>query len=324
MNVLIVHAHHEPESFSSALATQARETLQAQGHDVVCSDLYAMGFDPVSDRRNFTTTKNPGYLKQQSEEVYASSNDGFAEDIELEIRKLEAADAVLFSFPLWWFSMPAIMKGWCDRVLAAGRVYGGPKLYENGIGAGMKRGLILMTTGGGPTAYDGWGVNPQMNQILAPIQHGVFWFNGIVPLEPFIAWSPARIESEDRLGYLRALDRRLKELFDESGQEMPRLEDFPDFGPDTQTRFMVTVDQVRERDDVFMSRVPAEIDLLAQLRRRGNLIDTKVARSDELPWRAFLHFRAVDRAEVEGWIEQSPLAEYFEFTVTELDRPSDG
>src|SRR6187402_2965580 len=99
-HILIVHAHHEPRSFSSALAKTAAETLTAQGHEVVFSDLYALGFDPVSDRRNFVTTADADYLKQQNEEAYASEHAGFAPEIEAEMRKVEACDLMIFSFPL--------------------------------------------------------------------------------------------------------------------------------------------------------------------------------------------------------------------------------
>src|SRR5690348_10361819 len=114
MNVLIVHAHHEPKSFCSALSRQAAQTLRNLGHAVTVSDLYAMNFNPVSDRRNFTTVHDPDYLKQQFEERHASDNHGFAPDLEAEIQKLEAADLLLFTFPIWWFALPAILKGWVD------------------------------------------------------------------------------------------------------------------------------------------------------------------------------------------------------------------
>jgi NAD(P)H dehydrogenase (quinone) len=116
MNVFVVHAHPEPRSFSSALVQTTSATLAAAGHTVTVSDLYATRFNPVSGRQNFVTVRNPDYYKQQQEELYASENDGFASDIESEIRKLEAADLLVFSFPMWWFGMPGILKGWVDRV----------------------------------------------------------------------------------------------------------------------------------------------------------------------------------------------------------------
>jgi NAD(P)H dehydrogenase (quinone) len=59
MNVFLVNAHAEPRSFNGALFRTAQDTLRAAGHAVTVSDLYAMKFDPVSDRRNFTSVKNP-------------------------------------------------------------------------------------------------------------------------------------------------------------------------------------------------------------------------------------------------------------------------
>lgn len=321
MNVLIVHAHHEPQSFSSALCKQAASTLETAGHDVVVSDLWGMGFDPVSDRRNFTTSKDPDYLKQQVEETYASETNGFAADIEAELTKLEQCDALIFNFPLWWFGMPAILKGWCDRVLAMGRVYGGPKRYEGGIGQATKRGMVIMTTGGGQTAYDGWGPNPSLEAIMTPIQHGVFWFNGFRPLAPFVAWSPARISPTERTVYLQQLDSRLQTLFDEPPVRLPMLADFPDSGHDQQNRYMVVVRRRREPDDQYTRRVPDEIAHIARLKRDGILLDFHMAPAGHPNWRAFMTFRAVGQPQVEAHLRSLPLAEYLDFDITPLARP---
>lgn len=123
MNVLIVFAHPEPKSFNGALFDTAVRELQAAGHEVVTSDLYRMGFDPVSDRQNFTSVLDADYLKLQAEETHATACAGFAPEIETELRKLEACDLLILQFPLWWFGLPAILKGWVDRVMAMGRTY---------------------------------------------------------------------------------------------------------------------------------------------------------------------------------------------------------
>src|SRR5262245_58457416 len=124
MRIFIVHAHHEPTSFNGAMTREATVSLPAAGHEVVVSDLYAIGFDPVSDRRNFLTVKAPERLKQQDEEAYASERDGFAADIQAEMDKLVWCDVLILQFPLWWLGLPAILKGWVDRVFAVGRAYG--------------------------------------------------------------------------------------------------------------------------------------------------------------------------------------------------------
>lgn len=320
MNILIVHAHHEPNSFSSALANQAAKTLQSAGHTVVLSDLYRMGFNPVSDRRNFTSCKNPDYLKQQAEEAYATEVGGFSPDVDSEIVKLESADAIILSFPLWWFGVPAILKGWFDKVLASGRVYGGAKLYENGLGKSVKRGLVLLTTGGGQDVYGGLGVNPPLSTVLAPIQHGIFWFNGILPLDPFVAWSPARQSDEERKAVLESLDRRLGTLFIEEPIRLPPLADFPNWGRENKNRYLVVASYKKSPDDRFKALIPAEQAMIAQWKKEGVLLDFSMANAGDPNWRAFLKFRAANRQEVDALLQKLPLIDYLQFEVTELSK----
>lgn len=89
-----------------------------------------MGFDPVSDRRNFLAMADSSRLKQQVEEEHASSVGGYAPELQVEMDKLAWCDVLILQFPLWWMGMPAIMKGWIDRVLAIGRAYGGGRYYR--------------------------------------------------------------------------------------------------------------------------------------------------------------------------------------------------
>jgi NAD(P)H dehydrogenase (quinone) len=318
MNVFIVRAHHEPKSFSSALADQAAKTLGELGHIVVVSDLYASKFDPVSDRRNFTSVKNADFLKQQNEEALASEVNGFVPDLDAEMKKLEAADLLIFSFPLWWFGMPAVLKGWVDRVFASGRIYGGGKLYENGLGKAQKRGLILMTTGGGQAMYGGFGANPSLTAILAPVQHGVFWFIGFLPLEPFVAWSPARISPEERQVYLEKLDQRLRSLDTDKPQILPPLSDFPDTGKDTKKRFMVTCFMAKAADETYEKLVQKEIKHVAEFKRQGLILASYIGNPANPPWHAFLVFRETSADAVRKHLETLPLASYLNFEVTEL------
>ncbi|NJO42478.1 MAG: NAD(P)H-dependent oxidoreductase [Cyanobacteria bacterium CRU_2_1] len=100
MKVLIVLAHPELKSFHGAMFQTAIDTLKNFGHDVQYSDLYAIGFDPVSDRRNFTSVKDSDYFKQQFEGMYATDVSGFIPEIETEIQKLEWCDlSQIFSCP---------------------------------------------------------------------------------------------------------------------------------------------------------------------------------------------------------------------------------
>ena len=211
MNIFIVYAHAEPKSFNGAMFRAAQETLRGAGHLVAVSDLYAMKFDPVSDRRNFTTVKDPGFFKQQIEEMHATDVGGFAPDIEAELRKMEGCDLMIWQFPLWWFGLPGILKGWADRVFAMGRTYGGDRFYENGVFKG-KRALLSVTTGGPGAVYEKGGWNGDINAILRPIQRGILRFTGWDVLAPTIVFSPVRVSDEERAASINAWKARLLAL----------------------------------------------------------------------------------------------------------------
>jgi NAD(P)H dehydrogenase (quinone) len=211
MNVLIVYAHPEPASFNGAMMRAARDALSAAGHAVEVSDLYAMGFEPVSDRRNFTSCRDAAYFRQQDEERHASEVDGFAPDVAAEIEKLLRCDLLLFQFPMWWFGMPAMLKGWCDRVLVAGRLYDRGRWYESGSMAG-KRALCALTTGGEAAMFGSDGLCGDMDALLYPIQHGVFHFLGFKPLRPFIVYRAARITDTERAAELARYRAELADL----------------------------------------------------------------------------------------------------------------
>lgn len=214
MKVFIVFAHAEPRSFNGALLKTAQDTLRAAGHAVVLSDLYAMPFDPVSDRRNFTTVKNAEYFKQQIEELNATEVGGFAPDVEAELRKMEACDLMIWQFPLWWFGLPGILKGWVDRVFAMGRTYGGERFYENGVFRG-KRTLLSLTTGGPELAYRKGGWNGDIDAILRPMQRGILRFTGWDVLAPHIVYAPVRLTPAGRSTVLAAWAARLRTISNE-------------------------------------------------------------------------------------------------------------
>jgi len=192
------------------------DTFRSAGHTVQDSDLYEMKFNPVSDRRNFTTVKNPEFFKQQIEEMHATEVGGFAPDIETELRKLETCDLMIWQFPLWWFGLPGILKGWVDRVFAMGRTYGGERFYENGVFNG-KRALLSVTTGGPEAVYQKGGWNGDIHAILRPVQRGVLHFTGWDVLAPNIVYAPVRISDGERQASLKAWQTRLNII----GREQP-------------------------------------------------------------------------------------------------------
>lgn len=162
-----------------------------------------------------------------AEQIKASEKSTFAADVAEEQKKLFQADLLVFQFPFWWFGLPAILKGWVDRVFAAGLTYGGGRWYSNGVFKG-KRAMLSLTTGGGPTIYSPTGLNGEMDSLLFPIQHGIFYFMGFDVLPPFIAWSPARISLEQRRECLRAYEERLRDWQTTPPIPFPALDEFDD------------------------------------------------------------------------------------------------
>jgi NAD(P)H dehydrogenase (quinone) len=122
---------------------------------------------------------------------------------------------MIWQFPLWWFSLPGILKGWVDKVFAFNRVYGHGRFYEQGLYRG-KRALLSLTTGGsGEATYQPGGFNGDINGILRPIQRGMLQFVGYDVLKPQIVWSPTHITGEERQAALVAWRERLTRIAQE-------------------------------------------------------------------------------------------------------------
>ena len=102
MRALVVYCNPNPESFSAHLRDTAVAALEARGAEVKVRDLYGTGFDPVMGRE-----ERAGYHTRGENEVPV------AEDLAL----LKWCDTVIFIYPTWWFGLPAMLKGWLDRVL---------------------------------------------------------------------------------------------------------------------------------------------------------------------------------------------------------------
>lgn len=103
MKVLVVYCHPVPESFGAAVRDTALETLVKAGHELRLIDLYAENFNPVmccEERRTY--------------------NDRAPDDPALlpHIEAIRWAEALLFVYPTWWYGLPAMLKGWLDRVWA--------------------------------------------------------------------------------------------------------------------------------------------------------------------------------------------------------------
>ncbi|AXQ48519.1 NAD(P)H-dependent oxidoreductase [Pseudomonas vlassakiae] len=225
MKVLIVHAHPEPRSFTAALRDQAAQTFRAQGHEVQVSDLYAMGWNPVASADDFNQRENPEYLVYALEQRLGVKSGTIAPDIQQELDKLLWADLLVLNFPIFWFSAPAMLKGWIDRVLVSGVCYGGKRFYDQGGLAG-KRALVTVTLGGREHMFGEGAIHGPLEDMLRPILRGTLAYVGFEVLEPFVAWHVPYISDEARQAFLRSYEQRLQHLSDDLPLSFPRLDQF--------------------------------------------------------------------------------------------------
>lgn len=220
MNVLLVYAHPEPTSLNGSLRDFTVQRLQAAGHTVQVSDLYAMNWKTTIDADDA-----PG--RDESRSFHASIDSKLAyqqgrqsADIAREQEKLLWADALILQFPLWWFTMPAILKGWVERVYAYGFAYGvgehSDARWGERYGEGKmkgKRAMLLVTTGGWDSHYSPRGINGPIDDLLFPIQHGVLFYPGFDVVPPFLVYRASRMDQARFTETCEALGTRLDELW---------------------------------------------------------------------------------------------------------------
>ena len=225
MKVLIVHAHPEPQSFTAALRDQAVATLEGQGHEVKVSDLYAMQWNPVASAADFSSRENPDYLVYALEQRLGVKKQSIAADIQGELDTLLWADLLILNFPIFWFSAPAMLKGWIDRVLVSGVCYGGKRFYDQGGLAG-KRAMVTVTLGGREHMFGEGAVHGPLEDMLRPILRGTLAYVGYDVLAPFVAWHVPYISTDARQDFLVGYDQRLRGLADEQPLVFPKLAEF--------------------------------------------------------------------------------------------------
>jgi NAD(P)H dehydrogenase (quinone) len=212
--VLVVTAHPEPLSLTSALTAFAVERLRSAGHEVKVSDLYAMKWKATVDADDFPDRPADRRLDVLAAQERATVSGRMSPDVAAEQEKLRWADAVVLQFPLWWFSVPAIMKGWLDRVFTPGFAHGPdlPPPYSEGA-LGGRRALLSVTIGASEPSLTDRGIHGRLSDLLHPLHHGLFWFAGIAPLEPFTVHDAHSLSAEGYAAAEREYGRRLDGLF---------------------------------------------------------------------------------------------------------------
>jgi NAD(P)H dehydrogenase (quinone) len=215
-----VLAHPEPRSLNAHLLQAARAELEAQGHRSAVSDLYALGWKAAVDGGDFPDRLDPARLDVVAESGHGFRTGALTPDVRAEQAKLLEADAVVFQFPLWWFGMPAIMKGWIERVFAYGLAYGyrgEGNRYRYGEGGLQGKRALLSTTTGGPAAdYGPRGINGQLDELLFPITHGTLFFAGMDVLPTYAVHDVHRLDAAGVERAVAGLRARIRGLFDDA------------------------------------------------------------------------------------------------------------
>jgi NAD(P)H dehydrogenase (quinone) len=191
MKAHLVFAHPNLQSFNGQMRDTAIQTLTAFGFAVSVSDLHQIKFKASADQDDFTSLYNPAFFEIQTEQSMALQSNTFTNDIKREHQLLSEADLIIFQFPLWWYSMPALLKGYIDRVFSMGWAYGGGQALAG------KKILVSMTTGAPDFAW-----TPEKRGTIQDIfKHlfiGTFGLCGMQPTEPFIVYGAKRITEQDK------------------------------------------------------------------------------------------------------------------------------
>ncbi|WP_282061542.1 NAD(P)H-dependent oxidoreductase [Roseobacter litoralis] len=161
MHVLTVLDHPNPTSFSAAVAQRFMEGAQAAGHTVELADLHAEGFNPL----------------WSMEDIERDAQARDPADVVAEQARIERADALCLVFPLFWWGMPSMMKGWVDRVWTWGWAY--DQLDDpNRSLLRPRSGVLLVPAGARSDEMDAAGYKAALETVW---MNGTFGYFGLSP-----------------------------------------------------------------------------------------------------------------------------------------------
>ncbi|MEI7025016.1 NAD(P)H-dependent oxidoreductase [Paenibacillus sp. y28] len=193
MNHLVVYAHPHADSFNHAILETTVNALKAKGHEVNVRDLYALNFQPV--------------LK--AEDTAAMRAGQTPADIQAEQDLISKADVITFIYPIWWTGMPAILKGYVDRVFSYGFAYASS---DEGIVKLLtgKKGLMINTHGTPKEIYDQIGMTAGLK---ITTDTGIFEFTGIEPVEHLLFGSVPYVDDAARKEMLKQVEQTVQAKF---------------------------------------------------------------------------------------------------------------
>ncbi len=190
MKFLLIYAHPNPASFNNAVRETIFAELQEAGHTVTVRDLYASGFDPV-----LTT-----------DDLQSVMSGTIPESIKPDQDLIRAVETLIIVYPLWWSGMPAILKGYIDRVFCHGFAY---RITEEGaVGLlGGKKVFIVTTTGAPEEIYEETGMFKSLTQT---VDEGIFGFCNMTMIEHLYLTAVPYVTEPERRGMLERLKQEIK------------------------------------------------------------------------------------------------------------------
>ena len=216
--VLVVLAHPEPRSFCGHWADATERAAEEAGHTVLRTNLG--DFDPVERAEHYADPGTPfDVLKAQERASHAAM---LPPDVATEVAKVEAADRIVFHFPLWWFAPPAMLKGWFERVLVHGRTHDVDHRFDNGRFRGRKA-LFCVTTGANDAESGPDGKEGDTRLHLWPAAYTLRYL-GFDVLDPVILHGVHGYHRDERK---TALEARLGAAIAGQADLMARYDDLP-------------------------------------------------------------------------------------------------
>ena len=163
MKHLIIYSHPNPNSLNSHLKNVVAAHLQENNHEVVIRDLYSINFNPILS----------------FDDMAGQRNGLVSEDVKQEQDFITWADCITFIHPIWWTGLPAILKGYIDRVFSYGFAYSYDQGVQKGLLAG-KKAVIINTHGKSKAEYEAIGMD---KALLLTSDKGIYTYSGLEVLE---------------------------------------------------------------------------------------------------------------------------------------------
>ncbi|CTQ52276.1 General stress protein 14 [Roseibium album] len=219
---LIVLAHPSPTSFNHSWAQATEHACRSLNQTVLWSDLNSLDFDPVEKASHYSKTDLVEPYDVLKTQESASNSGALPRDIIDELVKLQQADRVVFHFPIWWFAPPAILKGWCERVLANGELHDTDNRFDTGKCSG-KSALLCVTTGSKATESTFNGKEGDIQMLLWPFAYTLRYL-GFSVLKPKIIHG---VHGYHKGQAKSALDKRLREELSAHTDTITRFDNLP-------------------------------------------------------------------------------------------------